>query len=168
MLVSWTATGRSNGRGGRKLLVIDAKKAHLHAFIEREVFVNLPPEASKPGMCARLRRCLYGTRDASQRWEAFLASELRRHGLTQGKASPCVFTHTSRDLRCVVHGDDFVFAGADSDLDWITKCMHESFLVKVVGRLGGGCRRFAGNPSFESCASMVTRRDHLRGRPSTR
>ena len=91
-LLSWTATGRPNGKGGRKILVIDAKKAHLHAFAEREVWVNLPPEVAIPGMCAKLRRCLYGTRDASQRWEAFLASELRRHGFTQGKASPCVFT----------------------------------------------------------------------------
>ena len=83
------------------------------------------------------KRCLYGTRDASQRWEAFLASELLRHGFVQGKSSPCVFVHSSKDLRCVVHGDDFVFSGTDDALDWVTECMHKSFLIKVVGRLGG-------------------------------
>jgi hypothetical protein len=41
------------------------------------------------------------------------------------------------DLRCVVHGDDFVFSGTADALDWVEKRMHESFLVKVVGRLGG-------------------------------
>jgi hypothetical protein len=56
--------------------VIDAHKAHLHAPAERLVYVDLPPELRQPGMFARLRRCLYGMRDAPARGDAFLASEL--------------------------------------------------------------------------------------------
>jgi len=137
MLISSAATGRSTSRGGRKIMVIDARKAHLHAIPERDLFVELPPEIRKPGICGRLKRCLYGTRDAPARWEAYLAGELRKHGFVQGMASPCCFHHGARDLRCVVHGDDFVFVGHDRDLDWMTKRMAESFLTKVVGRLGG-------------------------------
>ena len=72
-----------------------------------------------------------------QRWEAFLASDLLKHGSIRGNASSCVFVHSTRDFRCVVHGDDFIFAGADADLDWIEARMHESFLIKIVGKLGG-------------------------------
>ena len=72
MLISRAATGRTTSAGGRKIMVIDARKAHLHAMTERDVFVELPPEIRKPGVCARLRRCLYGTRDAPARWEVFL------------------------------------------------------------------------------------------------
>ena len=50
MMISHAASGRTNGRGGRKILVIDARKAHLHAMAGREVFVDLPPEQSVPGM----------------------------------------------------------------------------------------------------------------------
>ena len=32
MMISHAASGRANGRGGRKILVIDARKAHLHAM----------------------------------------------------------------------------------------------------------------------------------------
>jgi hypothetical protein len=124
--------------GDLKVEVIDARKAHLHAFVDRAVFVHLPPEEARPGFCARLRRCLYGTRDAPKRWEAFLADELRKMGFAQGRASPCCFQHSSRDLRCVVHGDDFVFAGPVIELDWVRARMAECFLTKVVGRLGGG------------------------------
>ena len=137
MLLSFTASGRTHGGGGRKILIIDAKKAHLHAFPDRDVYVQLPPEISREGYCAYLLRCLYGTRDAPQRWEAFLASELKKHGFKQGVASTCVFTHDERDLRCVVHGDDFIFSGTSESLAWVTERMHESFLVKVVGQLGG-------------------------------
>eukprot|EP00969_Alexandrium_andersonii_P168848 7462627-Alexandrium_andersonii.AAC.1 len=52
-------------------------------------------------------------------------------------ASACCFYHPDRDLRCVVHGDDFTFAGYDPDLDWAERVMTESFLCKVEGRLGG-------------------------------
>jgi hypothetical protein len=37
----------------------------------------------------------------------------------------------------MVHGDDFVFVGHDADLAWTEKIMGESFLIKVVGKLGG-------------------------------
>jgi hypothetical protein len=47
-----------------EILVIDARKVYLHALAERLVYVDLPPEVRQKGMCARLKRCLYGTRDA--------------------------------------------------------------------------------------------------------
>ena len=137
MLVSHAASGRQNGLGGRKLLVIDARKAHLHAMAEREVYVDLPPEQQVPGMCARLRRCLYGTRDAPARWEEYLSTQLQQIGFTRGLASPCCYQHCSRDLRCMVHGDDFVHVGAEPDLRWIQEQMEHRFLVKVIGQLGG-------------------------------
>ena len=43
----------------------------------------------------------------------------------------------SKDLSCVVHGDDTAFAGVESDLDWARQQMKKSFLVMVTGRLGG-------------------------------
>jgi hypothetical protein len=115
---------------------MDARKAHLHATVDRLIYVDLPPEARKPGMCARLRRCLYGTRDAPARWEAFLAAELRKMGFVQGLSSPCCFYHREKELRCVVHGDDFMFAGPAAALAWAEAAMNEQFLMKVVGRLG--------------------------------
>ena len=47
-------------RGKRKFLLIDVRKAHLHAVPAREVYVQLPPaiKAKHPGKCWLLRRCL--------------------------------------------------------------------------------------------------------------
>ena len=137
MMISHAASGRAHGRGGRKLLVIDARKAHLHAMAGREVFVDLPPEQRVPGMCARLNRCFYGIRDAPARWEAFMAEQLKLLGFRKGQASPCCYQHATRDLRCIVHGDDFVFDGPEHDLRWAQARMEASFLVKVIGQLGG-------------------------------
>ena len=48
-MISSVASGRRSGRGGKKILVVDARKAHLHAMADRELYVELPPEVWKPG-----------------------------------------------------------------------------------------------------------------------
>jgi hypothetical protein len=121
-----------------KIEVLDARKAHLHAFADRTVFTQLPPEEAAPGWCARLVRCLYGTRDAPKRWEAFLAEQLVALGFAKGLASPCCFYHEQLRVRCIVHGDDFVLSGSATALDTVKAGMHERFLLKELGRLGGG------------------------------
>ncbi len=121
-----------------KVEVLDARKAHLHAFADRTVFVKLPPEVDEPGWCARLVRCLYGTRDAPKRWQAFLDEQLVALGFAKGRASPCCFFHAQLGVRCIVHGDDFVLSGTAGALDEVKARMHERFLLKELGRLGGG------------------------------
>ena len=51
---------------------------------------------------------------------------------------PCSSTHKTRDLRLVVHGDDFTILGCDADLDYFQMGIQTEFDVKVRGRLGGG------------------------------
>ena len=88
--------GRRGGAQGtetprKKLIFLYAKKAHLRAPSVRDVCVALPPERAKPGYCYRLRRCLYGTRDAPQQWERFAAAALEALGFKRGRASAVCF-----------------------------------------------------------------------------
>ena len=98
--------------------------------------MQLPAECGKPGMCAKLLRCLYGTRDAPARWEAHYSTELVKMGFVRGLASPCCFHHPERDIRAVVHGDDFTFSGEEVHLRWVQEKMQASFLCEVEGMLG--------------------------------
>ena len=111
-----------------RILVMDASKAHLHASVGRLIYIDLPPEIRKPGQRGKLRRCLYGTRDAPARWEAFLAEVLRSMGFVQGLSSPCCFYHEGEQVRRVVHGDDFTFAGSAPALARVEAQMHEKVL----------------------------------------
>jgi len=124
----------------RKLLLIDVRKAYLHAEVDREIYVQLPKEMGLAGKCGRLKKCLYGTRDAAVQWEALYSRRLEEMGFRRGKASPCCFYHESLDVRCVVHGDDFTFEGEDRSLDVIQQGMTTAFECKVEGRLGGGVK----------------------------
>ena len=84
----------------------------------------------------KLNRCLYGTRDAPKRWEAFHTLKSSGMRFNSGVASASCFYHPRIDVQCVVHGDDFTFSGTDSALDWVQKEMQKAFLCKVEGRLG--------------------------------
>ena len=128
------------GMRGKELKVqlLDAKKAHLHAPAVRPIFVELPPERAREGYCCRLKKCLYGTRDAPRQWEAYAAEVLLKAGFVRGKASAVCFWHPQKNVLCLAHGDDFLLAGADSDLDWAFAALRRDILLKDGGRLGGG------------------------------
>ena len=60
---------RNGKQAALKLDVIDVKRAFFHAPCRREVYVELPPEDSEPGMCGILSMAMYGIRDVPQNWE---------------------------------------------------------------------------------------------------
>ena len=57
-------------------------------------------------------------------------------GFIVGKASPCIFYHLERDIRGVVHGDDFTVLGHSIHLDEFREKIKERYEVKMRGRLG--------------------------------
>ena len=58
-----------------------------------------------------LRMSLYGTRDAAMNWQEEVAKEMVRIGLTRGTYNPCLYFHSQRNLRSLLHGDDFATVG---------------------------------------------------------
>ena len=51
---------------GMKFEFIDVRRAYLQAQARREVYVGLPEEDQEEGMCGKLVKSMYGTRDAAQ------------------------------------------------------------------------------------------------------
>ena len=107
-------------RGRKKLMFIDVRRAYFHAPVQRPLYVQLPEEFACPdGQCAKMSISMYGTRDAASNWEIRYSQFLRDASFAQGASSPCVFYHQERDVRLVVHGDDFTFLGGGRPQIWI-------------------------------------------------
>ena len=122
-----------------RLSFIDIKKAYFNGKPTRAVFMRLPPEMGMPKhYVARQTRCVYGTRDAGMIWEETYRVVLEQAGFVTGQANPCLFSHPTRHVEVVVHGDDFTALGTDEALDWYTKVLEAAFQIKVRGRLGVG------------------------------
>ena len=128
-------------REPRKLMLIDAKKAHLNPRCLEDVYIELPSEAEEgPDKCGKLIYWLYGFRKAASEWEKFYAERLEWAGFRRGEGCPVVFHHSGRDISGAVHGDDFVFTGLEADLRWSAQHMEKHFEIKVRAVLGGGVR----------------------------
>eukprot|EP00971_Amphidinium_carterae_P332456 6466627-Amphidinium_carterae.2 len=57
------------------LQFIDITRAHPHCVMKRDLWIQLPhedPRSKEPGVCGKLLRSLYGTRDAGQKFELLL------------------------------------------------------------------------------------------------
>lgn len=119
-----------------KIMFIDIGKAHLYGKMEKEAFVELPPERQEHGKCARLIYTLYGMREAATNWEREYSKTMRDLGFVQGKASSVTFYHPLKRMRVVVHGDDFIISGDEGDLWWLHDELVTKYLVKMRGILG--------------------------------
>ena len=106
----------------RKVMFFDVSKAHLYAPMLDEEFVQLPPERWTEGKCAWLIYTLYGMRTAASNWEKEYSKTLEVVEFRPGRATVVAFHHPECDVRIVVHGDDFVVEGKQSDLEWYGTC----------------------------------------------
>jgi hypothetical protein len=117
---------------------IDVSRAYFHAKARRKIYVELPPEDAAEGMCGILEKSMYGTRDAAQSWENEYTDMLADAKFAQGKHSACVFFHAEREVRVVVHGDDFTVLGRSEQLDWFRGVISKRMEVKFRKRLERG------------------------------
>ena len=61
---------------------------------------------------------MYGTVDASARWQAHHAQILKGHSFVQGLSNPALLVHVERDFRLLVHGDDFMVEMLTHEEKW--------------------------------------------------
>ena len=124
-----------------KVLAVDISRAYFNAKTSDDdpIYVEMPAEAeAPPGMCALLRRHMYGTRRAAEGWQDEYSTRMVELGSVQGLASLCVFNSPSRRISVSVHGDDFTAVGSKQQLDWFEKTLRAQYELTVGGRLGPG------------------------------
>ena len=98
------------------------------------MYVELPPEdpGYAAGMVGRLNLPLYGTRDAAANWQRCVTEHLLGLGFTQGRSNPCMYHHKDRQVRTLVHGDDYASTGGIKDLQWLRGKLEQRFEMKTV------------------------------------
>ena len=89
-------------------------------------------------MCGLLRKHMYGTRAAADRWQQEFSGFLKSIGVEQGEASPCVFVMKSHNLATSVHGDDFTTVGPKAELELLEADLGSKYEFRKGGCLGPG------------------------------
>ena len=78
---------------------LDVTQAFLQAHVEDDLFMRVPPGLPRyrdgQKLIIKLRRSLYGLRQASRAWQELLVSFLLEWGMTRSRIDTCLFTYTS-------------------------------------------------------------------------
>ncbi|KAJ4758369.1 Retroelement pol polyprotein-like [Rhynchospora pubera] len=125
---------------GWQLHQMDVHNAFLHGDLNEEVYMRLPPgfNFSQPGKVCRLRKSLYGLRQAPRMWFSKLSAALQSYGFIQSKADYSLFSYTKGDvfLTILVYVDDLVIAGNNSEaLKRFKQYLSSTFHMKDLGVL---------------------------------
>ncbi|PKI69407.1 hypothetical protein CRG98_010205 [Punica granatum] len=112
---------------------MDVHNAFLHGDLHEEVYMSLPPglSSNRPGQVCRLRKSLYGLRQASRNWFSKLVDALYAYGFKQSRADNSLFTYSRGTIfiAVLIYVDDLLVAG-NSSLHCTTFKRH---LVKIIG-----------------------------------
>ena len=134
-LVGHVMTERVDKRGRNLVLaVFDVSRAHFYGVFERDVYVEPPSQLHRPGFVAKLNKTMYGTQDANNAWQKLLGEHLHSNGFELGASTPALYRSELVNGFC--HGDDFVTAAAEDQLEIFGKLLHEKFDTRCVGIIG--------------------------------
>jgi hypothetical protein len=116
---------------------IDFTLAYTQAPIDIEIFLELPigfdvEGATKGQYVLRLKKNLYGLKQAGLSWYETLKGYLEKNGFRQSSVDPCVFYRGSLILLCYVD-DCLLFAKHQSEIDQLVAELHETFVMTDEG-----------------------------------
>ena len=99
----------------------DAEQAFVQSDVDEVVYIRLPPGCGAlSGKVVRLRRSLYGLKQASRTWHYHLVRGMKALGFEQCEADACVMRLVEDgpvSVVVVVHVDDIFAIGRNTRCD---------------------------------------------------
>ncbi|GKV47833.1 hypothetical protein SLEP1_g54692 [Rubroshorea leprosula] len=119
---------------------LDVNNAFLQGDLHEEVYMKIPQgfTCNQSNKVCRLRKSLYGLRQASRNWFEKFTTSLEAVGFKQSKADYSLFTLAIADSFVVVliYVDDIVITGNDgARIAALKHYLHSAFSIKDLGPL---------------------------------
>jgi hypothetical protein len=120
---------------------LDIVGAFLHSKVKEEIYMRQPvgyEVPGKEGWVCRLRRSLYGLRQAPAEFNEDLHNQLTELGLVRTEFDPCVYVLSVgvcpwAPALLVVHVDDQCFAGSERCYEWLKEGLARRFTLDDRG-----------------------------------
>ena len=98
----------------------DVGSAFLRSDIDTDIYISIPAVGSRPECFAKLKKSLYGLKQAGRLWYQEITAALLQFGCTQSAYDPCLFIkHSDKSdgavMYVVLHVDDMLVVSSDED-----------------------------------------------------
>lgn len=119
---------------------LDVNNAFLHGDLEEEIYMKIPQGFAKKGetRVCKLRKSLYGLKQASRNWYQKFTITLQTMGFMQSRADHSLFIYRDNEvfLTALIYVDDVILAGNDLQvMTKVKKQLDQSFSIKDLGTL---------------------------------
>lgn len=110
---------------------LDIPTAFLNGQIESEIYIKTPEGRSNTTDYLRLKRSLYGLKEAPKCWNKRFNQFMLTHGLNRSYNDCCLYYN--KDIWIVVYVDDILLTGKDCEVDKMIKKLEEEFSARNMG-----------------------------------
>ena len=118
---------------------LDVNNAFLHGDLHEEVYMKMPEGVPNPGgYVCKLKKSIYGLKQASRQWFSKLVQELQTQGFIQSKNDYSLFIKREGDqlTLAAVYVDDIILIGNHTPTILALKHhLHTTFSIKDLGNL---------------------------------
>lgn len=124
---------------GWSVYQLDVNNAFLHGELDEEIYMQMLEGVSNPqNQVCRLKKSLYGLKQASRQWFAKLVHELLTQGYIQSKNDYSLFIKEFDGHMTIVgvYVDDIIVTGSNvTEIDALKSHLHKVFSIKDLGLL---------------------------------
>ena len=126
-----------------KLRQADIETAYLYGDIDVELYMRIPNGVFIKGKgrykrpCIRIKKSLYGLKQAGRIWYLHLSKYLQKCGFTTDESCPCLFIKRHKNEIAIVgiYVDDIIIIGTDTAIENTMNALKAEFKVKDLGDL---------------------------------
>ncbi|GJV87096.1 retrotransposon protein, putative, ty1-copia subclass [Tanacetum coccineum] len=118
---------------------VDVKTAFLNGHLSEEVYMEQPEgfvNPKYPNHVCKLKRSIYGLKQASRQWNKRFDDEIKKFGFTQNPDEPCVYLKASGSYVAILilYVDDILLMGNNIPmLQDVKSYLGRSFAMKDLG-----------------------------------
>lgn len=116
----------------------DIKTAFLNGTLEEEIYLRPPPGFEQRNKVYKLKKSLYGLKQAANVWNKTLHNVLVKNGCEQDSTDKCLYKKSSGGKVCylLVHVDDMLVATNDETFrEALMKSIGKEFELKDLGQV---------------------------------
>lgn len=118
-----------------KIHQMDVITAFLQGDLNEEIFMEQPEKFNDgTNRVCRLRRSIYGLKQAGRQWNLKLDEALRKFGLRKSQLDPCVYYTDDLQILIAIYVDDFLLFFKDMNkLQEVKQYLCSTFRMKDMG-----------------------------------